>query len=196
MPSIKVQLRNVFDKLNFFGPAHATTSESFEKKSDFDSYVFLWKNSMEKLPVYTDENISFSKYFGFGSNMEYVKGLIGKPKFHFENGDANLNILVYIVDVHGHNVKFELHFYHRKLFSINYNYRYLGQEDRNAILESLRKKYHVSRTDDLKEHVILDPYGNGIIVNENDTFTVNYVSPNSQLSRITEAYMMSKKFAV
>lgn len=193
MPSIKSQLRTVLDKLNLFGPA---MSEPFDHKSDFDSYVFLWKNSMEKLPVYTDESISFSKYFGFGSNIQYVKGLIGKPKFHFDNQDAYLDILVYIVDVHGHNVKFELHFYHKKLFSINYNYRYLGQEDRAAILESLREKYHVSRTDELKDHVILDAYGNGIIVDQSETFTVNYVSPNSQLSRIAEAYIMSKKFAV
>jgi hypothetical protein len=166
-----------------------------ERYKSLDSFVFLWKNCMKKMSVHTSEDISFSKYFTFGSDMSYIRRFIGKPKYAFANPDLNISILLYTVTIKGHNVNFELHFYDNKLFCINYTYNYLTRQERAEILRSLEEKYHVNSSD-FSNHIVVDNSGNGIFVEEKDKLTINYLAPNSKVRHLAEMYPLQNREAI
>jgi hypothetical protein len=109
-----------------------------------------------------------------------------------DNPELNITISLYTVNIKGHNVNFELHFYDRKLFCINYTYNYLTREERADILQSLEQTYHVSSSD-FNNHIIVDQAGNGLVVDQNDKLSINYLAPNSQVKYLTEYYPMHSR---
>jgi hypothetical protein len=158
-----------------------------ERYKSLDSFIFLWKNCMKKRSVRTNVDVSFSRYFTFGSDMSYIRKFVGKPIHALSNPDLNISILLYTVTIKGHNVNFELHFYDRKLFCINYTYYYLTRQERAEILHSLEEKYHVSH-EQLHDHIIVDNAGNGILVEESDKLSINYLAPNSNVRYLAESF--------
>ncbi len=199
MKKITAQIRNFFSSLTSVEEKESVpTMESLgvrEKFKSLDPFIFLWKNCMKKMAVRTDVDITFSRYFTFGSDMAYIRKFVGKPVYSMCNAEMNINILLYAVVIKGHNVNFELHFHDRKLFCINYTYNYLTSRDRREILNSLEEKYHVSSAQ-LHNHIIVDKAGNGILVEENETLTINYLAPNSNVKYLTESYSGHSRIAM
>jgi hypothetical protein len=196
MKKIAAKLKSLFSHQD--SPESNATMQSEgvqEKYKSLDSFVFLWKNCLKKMSVHTTEDISFSKYFTFGSDMSYIRRFIGKPKYAFANPELNISILLYTVTIKGHNVNFELHFYDNKLFCINYTYNYLTRQEREEILHSLEEKYHVNSSD-LSNHIVVDNSGNGIYVEEKDKLTINYLAPNSKVRHLAELYPLHNREAI
>ncbi len=166
-----------------------------EKFNSLDSFIFLWKDCLKKMSVHTNDDISFSQYFTFGSDMNYIRKFVGKPVYAMGNHELNISILLYTVKIKGHNVNFELHFYDRKLFCINYTYNHLTSQERADIIQSLSEKYHVS-SKDFKNSIIVDNYGNGLVIEEKGRLSINYLSPNSNVRYLAEAYPRYSKKAI
>lgn len=197
MKKIAQQLREFF-----IGKTNEETEQAFsmqpqlgEKFKSLDSFIFMWKNSQNKETVHTDVDVSFSKYFNFGSDMSYIRKFIGKPVYAMNNEELNIIILLYSVNIKGHSVNFELHFHDHKLFCINYTYNYLTRQERAEILQSLEEKYHVSSTD-MHDHLIVDNSGNSILVEEKDKLTINYLAPNSNVRHLADSFSMQNRKAV
>jgi hypothetical protein len=166
-----------------------------EKFQSLDSFIFMWKNSLKKLTVHTDVDVSFSNYFTFGNDVSYIRRFIGKPAYAMNNEEFNIIILLYEVNIKGHSVNFELHFHDHKLFCINYTYNYLTRQERSEILQSLEEKYHVNRTD-LHEHLIVDNSGNSILVEEKDKLSINYFAPNNNVRHLADSFHVNSRKAV
>jgi len=200
MKKIRTQLETFFSamvggKEQKETKAMMETTGVYEKFSNLDSFIFLWKNCLKKMSVRTNVDISFSRYFTFGSDLSYISKFVGNPVCSFNDSESNISILLYTVKINGHHVNFELHFYDRKLFCINYTYNYLSRQERAEILYSLEQKYHVSSSE-FNNHIIVDNSGNGILVEEKDKLTINYLAPNSQVKHLTESYPHHRKHVI
>src|SRR5690349_13400845 len=99
MKKIAAQLRTFFSSLTSVEEKETVpTMESLgvrEKFKSLDPFIFLWKNCMKKLSVHTDVDISFSRYFTFGSDMSYIRKFIGRPVYAMGNPEVNIDILLY-----------------------------------------------------------------------------------------------------
>lgn len=191
MKKMSNQVKQFFSAI--IGGSNGSTGNSlehasvYEKYNSLDSFVFLWKNCLKKMSLRTSADISFSKYFSFGSDMGYIRKFIGNPKLTMDNPELNITISLYTVNIKGHHVNFELHFYDSKLFCINYTYNFLTREERAEILQSLEQTYHVSSSD-FDNHIIVDQAGNGLVVDLNEQLSINYLSPNSRVKHLAEYY--------
>lgn len=162
----------------------------------FDAFVYLWKHSYGKEALNTGCKLHFSKYFGFDSHMTHVLKLTGKPAFTMENRSMDLNILVYLQKVKGNDLRFELHFHKDKLFFINYTYYNMSDLEKEHVIHSLCEKHQVNATSPVYEHIIIDQEGNGLLFENNEHFSVNYLAPSSKVESITQSYLLDKRRVV
>ncbi|MBL7837670.1 MAG: hypothetical protein JNM67_09145 [Bacteroidetes bacterium] len=181
-------LTNWFGKIRLVKPKEQDQIGFNERYRNFSNFIFLWKDSFEREAITTNNELVFSNYFGFGSHIDFIKRLIGKPASAFENKDLNIVILMYTINIKGHKVQFELHFFDQKLFCINYTYKQIKQSDKHEIVKSLLEKYNLSGSIDIQGKIIIDSYGNGLVFEDNGDFSVNYLSPNSQVQQISQAW--------
>jgi hypothetical protein len=179
--------KNHFNELN-------SENNVFQKRySNFKNFVFHWKDSLNKSAIPTQTEITFSNYFGFGSHLDFVKRLIGKPVTAFENKDYDTVILMYLIEIRGFKVNFELHFYENKLFCINYQYIDISEEERRNTIQTLLDKFNISGAANFNSSIIVDNYGNGLFIEDGKYFSVNYISPNSNVQQLINAYMITNK---
>lgn len=172
----------------------STEDNVFQKRySNFKNFVFHWKDSLNKSAIPTQTEITFSNYFGFGSHLDFVKRLIGKPVTAFENKDFDTVILMYLIEIRGFKVNFELHFYENKLFCINYQYLDISEEEKRNTIQTLLDKFNVSGGIQFNSSIIVDNFGNGLFIEDGKNFSVNYISPNSNVHQLINNYMMMNK---
>lgn len=189
-------LNNWFGKIRLVKPKNEDHSEFNDRLKHFDNFVFLWKDSFSKTPVLSNKELTFSNYFGFGSHIDFVKRLIGKPAESFENSSFNVIILMYSINIGGHKVKFELHFHDKKLFCINYTYKSVPDFEKQSIIKALLEKYQISGGMDVDGKIIVDQQGNGLLFEDGENFSVNYLSPQSQVMKIAESWLQDRKQVV
>lgn len=159
-----------------------------QRYSNFKDFAYHWKNSFSRASVPVNSEITFSNYFGFGSNMEFIKRLIGKPVISLENKEFDTIILMYMINVHGFNVHFELHFYEGKLFNISYRYKSVTEEEKQQLISALLEKYGISPVTDIGNSILVDPHGNALMFEDGQQFSVNYLSPNSRVMELANQY--------
>ncbi len=177
-----------FGKIRLVKPKSADHNEFVARYKRFDQFVFHWKDSYSKEAIQSNKEIVFSKYFGFGSHLDFIKRLIGQPASAFENQQYNIIVLLYIINISGHKVQFELHFHDKKLFSISYTYKSVDEAARKSILNSLLDKQGLSGAADLSNKIIVDPYGNGLLIEQDQTFAVHYLSPQSKVMQLAKEW--------
>lgn len=187
-------LTNIFGKIRLVKAKNEDHNVFKERYSNFRNFAFLWKDSFEKEATPTDKEIVFSNYFGFGSHIDFIKRLIGKPATAFENNEFNTIILMYIINVHGFKVHFELHFYDQKLFCINYRYLSINDGEKKELVQTLLNKYNISGSLDFGSSIIIDQFGNGLLIEDGKQFSVNYISPNSRVREMANSYLESRKY--
>jgi len=175
-------------KIRLLKPKAEDQNEFVARYRRFDQFIFHWKNSFEKEALISSKEIIFSKYFGFGSHIDFIKRLIGQPASAFDNDACNIIILNYPISINGHKVQFELHFHDKKLFSISYTYKTIKDEARNSIIQSLLEKQNLSGAADLSNRIIIDPYGNGLLIDQGPTFAVHYLSPQSKVTQLAKTW--------
>jgi hypothetical protein len=166
----------------------------FQKRySNFKNFVFHWKDRLNKSAIPTQTEIIFSNYFGFGSHLDFVKRLIGKPVTAFENKDYDTVILMYLIEIRGFKVNFELHFYENKLFCCSCQYQDISEEEKRNTIQTLLNKFNISGAANFNSSIIVDNYGNGLFIEDGKYFSVNYISPNSNVHQLINTYMMMNK---
>lgn len=193
MKSIKSRIQQFLT-----GSSESQGPVGFQKviRNHFKSFAFFWRDSFSRQPIQTNEEIKFSNYFGFGSHIDFVRRLTGKPSSSFENEELGTVVMMYLIEIHGFKVNFELHFYDEKLFCINYKYNSINDEEREATIRSLTSKYKVDADVDATQSIIIDPYGNGLLIESGNYFSVNYLSPNSKVGDLVKDYLGEHKSAV
>lgn len=189
-------LTNWFGKIRLVKPKEQDHQGFSDRYRNFSSFVFLWKNSFDREAITTNQELVFSNYFGFGSSLDFVKRLIGKPAEAFENKDLDIVILMYTININGHKVNFELHFFDNKLFCINYTYNQVKQEEKMKIIRSMLEKYQLSGSLDVRGKIIIDQFGNGLVFEDNESFSVNYLSPNSRVQQVSNTWINAQKQVV
>lgn len=189
-------LTNWFGKIRLVKPKLHDHKSFNDRSRNFSNFVFLWKDSFEKEAITASNELTFSNYFGFGSHIDFIKRLIGKPVEAFENNDLNIIILMYTIDIRGHKVQFELHFYDKKLFCINYTYKQIDENEQREVIKSILEKYNLSGSMDVFGKIIVDPYGNGLIFENKGNFSVNYLSPNSRVQQLSSAWLSTQRQVV
>ncbi len=163
----------------------------------FDSFVYLWNNSFNKNAVYTDHELSYSEYFGYGSSLGYIVKLTGKPDLVLDNKDYGIDILIYMLRIKGSEVRFELHFNEEKLFFINYTYFDISDIEKENVIAALTEKYQFNiPSSEIFDHIIIDREGNGLLIENNRDFSVNFLAPSSKIESIALSYAMGKLRAV
>jgi hypothetical protein len=189
-------LTNWFGKIRLVKPKEQDHLSFHERFRNFSNFVFLWKDSFEREAITTDNELVFSNYFGFGSHLDFIKRLIGKPVESFENKELNIIILMYTINIKGHKVQFELHFFDQKLFCINYTYKQIKENEKQEIVKSILEKYNLSGSIDINGKIIVDNYGNGLVFENNGDFSVNYLSPNSRVQQLSQAWASNQRQVV
>lgn len=189
-------LTNLFGKIRLVKPKEEDQMAINQRFKNFSEFIFLWKDSFERDMISSNEELVFSNYFGFGSHVDFIKRLIGKPVEAFENKDMNIIILLYTININGHKVRFELHFFEQKLFCLNYTYGQIKAEERQKIIKALLDKYNLSGSMDVNGKIIVDPYGNGLAFESDDNFSISYLSPNSQVREMTVAWESAQRQVV
>lgn len=177
-----------FGKIRVVKSKATDHNEFVARYKRFDQFVFHWRDSYSKEAIQSNKEIIFSRYFGFGSHLDFIKRLIGQPASAFENPQYNIIVLLYTIDISGHKVQFELHFHDKKLFSISYTYKSVNEEARRSILGSLLDKQGLGEATDLRNRIIIDPYGNGLLIDQDLTFAVHYLSPQSKVIQLAKEW--------
>jgi len=175
-------------KIRLQKPKAEDQNEFVTRYKRFDQFIFRWKNSFDREAMISKKEIIFSKYFGFGSHIDFIKRFIGEPASAFDNDACNIIILNYPISIKGHKVQFELHFHDKKLFSISYTYNAIKDEARNSIIQSLLEKQNLSDAAELNNRIIIDPYGNGLLIDQGPTFAVHYLSPQSKVMQLAKTW--------
>jgi hypothetical protein len=93
-------------------------------------------------------------------------------------------------------VQFELHFFDQKLFCINYTYKQIKENEKQEIVKSILEKYNLSGSIDINGKIIVDNYGNGLVFENNGDFSVNYLSPNSRVQQLSQAWASNQRQVV
>ena len=177
-----------FGKIRLVKPKAEDHNEFVARYRRFDQFAYQWNKSFERQAIMSEKEITFSQYFGFGSNIDFIKRLLGQPMAAFGHPESNISVLLYTISVNGHKVQFELHFHDSKLFSICYTYRSINEETRRSIIQSLLAKQGLSGSIDMQDSIITDSYGNGLLINNKQNFSISYLSPQSQVKHITQKW--------
>jgi hypothetical protein len=177
-----------FGKIRVVKSKATDHNEFVARYKRFDQFIYHWRDSFSKEAILSNKEIIFSKYFGFGSHLDFIKRLIGQPASAFENPQYNIIVLLYTINISGHKVQFELHFHDKKLFSISYTYKAVNEEARKSILSSLLDKQGIGGGADLQNKIIIDQYGNGLLIDQGQTFAVHYLSPQSKVMQLAKEW--------
>lgn len=180
---------NWLDKIGLKKSIQNDQNAFVDRYKRFDKFAYLWRRSFDKEAVISNKEITFSNYFGFGSDIAFIKRFIGQPLFAFENPEFNIIILMYTNNIHGHDVKFELHFFDNKLFCINYTYNTITEFEKANIIKTILEKHQISGGIDVNNKIMVDSFGNGLLIDDTDNFSVNYLSPQSQVMQIAEEWL-------
>ena len=177
-----------FGKIRLVKPKSEDHNEFVARYRRFDQFAYQWNKSFERQAIHSEKEITFSQYFGFGSNIDFIKRLLGQPMSAFGHTASNISVLLYTISVNSHKVQFELHFHDNKLFSISYTYRSINEDTRRSIIQSLLSKQGLSGSIDMSDSIITDSYGNGLLINNDQNFSISYLSPQSQVKHITQKW--------
>ncbi|MEZ4804165.1 MAG: hypothetical protein R2852_01385 [Bacteroidia bacterium] len=166
-------------------------------ESQFENIIYLWKNSFNKSSVNTDKQIQFSKYFKFGSSINLVLNMCGKPKYVLDKKGFKMDILIYMLKVKNCDVKFELHFYDGKLFFLNYTYLDIPDTEKQHVIQAICEKHQINNLKhQIYKSVITDSDGNAITFENGTYFSVNYFAPNSKIASIAQSFDVFKSNVV
>jgi hypothetical protein len=196
MTSLKNKISNLFN-YNFNVNSGLINNVSNSTESQFENIIYLWKNSFNKTSINTDKHVTFSKHFKFGSSINLVLNMCGKPTFVLDKKGFKMDILIYMLKVKNCDVKFELHFYDGKLFFLNYTYKDIPDTEKQYVIQAICEKHQI---DILKHQIykrlITDSDGNAISFENDKYFSVNYFAPNSKIASIAQSFEVYKSNVV
>lgn len=169
---------------------------------DFESYLTLYKRSINNGCIKTDIEICFSKLLTFGSSIKSVKKNLSKPNYHRQyNKFLNTEILFYRIMIGNHKVKCQMHFHKDKLFLYNYTFANTNENENYEIVNILEEKYGTNLKN-LAKQSIIDNNNNCVQIDDNVELKINYFSLTSdffinvsQLSEEEEQLQRKKNVA-
>lgn len=108
------------------------------------TYIELLQSSIKLIPIHTNISIQGDV---LGGNAENTLTRYGKPDFIlYEN---ELKIFLYARQFNDLKIRYEIHFYNDKIFSVRYIYRLLDAEDKNYIIKMIAAKYLCRQVDEM-----------------------------------------------
>jgi len=191
--TLTTMVNNWLGKVGLATPKTTEENPFAERYKRFDKFAYLYGKSFDKEAVISNKEITFSNYFGFGSDIAFIKRFIGQPLFSFENPEFNVIILMYANRIHGYDVKFELHFFDNKLFCINYTYNTISEFEKANIIKTLLDKHQLSGALNVNNKIVVDDFGNGLLIEDGEHFSVNYLSPQSQVIQLAEEWLSNQQ---
>jgi hypothetical protein len=103
----------------------------------------------------------------------------GKPNYKIVYDDLlKIKVLFYRQKMGKHKTKLEFHFLKNSLFFYTYTFTYLNFEDKNEIIQILKEKYFVNKSQDIIDNYIVDKNNNSIILDDGIVFSIYYICGN------------------
>jgi hypothetical protein len=178
--------KDLYEKCKFWiEKSFNPNSKQMALNSNLNAFEHHWKNAEFKSSISSSKPLAFSKYFEFGSSMKLVVNLSGKPSHILESNQFGVAILVYNIRVKSSDVKFELHFQNERLFYINYTYLQISDIEKEHVIQALSNKYQVQiNSTEIYNQIILDNEGNGLVIDDTEQFSINYLAPPGLVNAI------------
>ena len=155
------QLLSELNKTIFEGNNNRTRTAGFKgslsKYADFRNYIDLVQISKNLKPVKTSTAMQPEI---LGGSPQSTMAKYGKPDFIFV--ENKLKIFLYARAYNDLRIRYEIHFYDDKIFSVHYIYKSLDEDDKNHIIKTITDKYIRQGADEM------DLYNSKIIDKNND----------------------------